>query len=97
MSCGVCGKIGHNVQTCKYNAKRTRVAPGKPKNKRCECCGNYGYAIERHHTKGRGDNSDYLDVCNGCHLDCAHGDNTRNLAIKPRYCRYTGEDSYWRT
>lgn len=97
MSCGVCGKFGHNVKTCVYNAKRSRVAPEIAKSKRCECCGNYGYIIERHHTKGRADNSDFLDLCKDCHLQCGHGGNFHNLPKKPRICTYTSETSYWRT
>ncbi len=95
MSCGICGKSGHNNKTCVYDAKRTRLAPEFAKNKRCECCGQYGYEIQRHHTRGRGNDSDFLDLCRDCHLHCGHGGNFHNLPIKPRVCRWTEKASYW--
>ncbi len=95
MACGICGKDGHNAKTCVYDAKRTQVGKGIGKSKRCECCGKYGYSIERHHTKGRGDDSDFLDLCFDCHLECGHGGNFHNLPRKPRACRITGNSSSW--
>ena len=67
-----------------------------PKSKRCQCCGQYGYPIERHHTRGRSDPNDYLDVCRDCHLRCGHDGHLKNLAVKPRYCRVLGGASWWR-
>lgn len=95
MSCGICGAWGHNKARCPYNATRTHFSASDAKMKRCECCAQYGYEIQRHHTRGRGDNSDYLDVCSDCHLDCCHGSDFNNLPIKPRVCRITGNESYW--
>jgi ribosomal protein L31 len=96
MACGVCNSQTHNVRTCPYEGKRRPVGRGIPKSNRCECCGQYGYVIHRHHTRGRADDSDYLDVCNGCHLHCCHDGNTRVLARKPRVCRFMNRDSFWR-
>lgn len=95
MSCGICGASGHNAATCSHNAHRAHFSSLDPKRKRCECCAQYGYKIYRHHTRGRGDNSDYLDVCSDCHLDCCHRGDFDNLPIKPRVCRITGNKSYW--
>jgi hypothetical protein len=96
MACGVCNSQTHNARTCPYNGKRKRVAVHIPKSKRCECCGQYGYIIERHHTRGRSDDSDALDVCRRCHLHCCHGGNWQHLPIKPRVCRFMDRDSFWR-
>lgn len=96
MPCGVCGNYGHNSKTCLYIAKRTRLATHIPKSKRCQCCGQYGYATQRHHTKARGDDSDFLDLCFDCHLRCGHNGNFQNLPTKPRVCKYSGNVSYWR-
>jgi hypothetical protein len=60
VACGVCNSWGHNVRTCPYNGRRRAATPHLPKQKRCQCCGQYGYAIERHHTRGRSDDSDAL-------------------------------------
>lgn len=97
MACGVCGTRGHNILTCPYDGPRKNFSKSIPKSKRCECCGSYRYDTERHHSRGRADNSDFLDVCNGCHLNCCHDGDTQVLARKPRVCRYTGRESYWRT
>lgn len=96
MACGVCGALKHNAVTCPYNAKRIGFSSTNQKSKRCECCGQAGYSIERHHTKGRGNNSDYLDVCKDCHLECGHQGHFQNLPIKPRVCRILNRESYWR-
>ncbi len=72
------------------------VRPDRQKSKRCQCCGQYGYAIESHHTRGRAEDSDRLDVCVDCHLRCCHDGNWHNLPIKPRVCRIMGRKSYWR-
>lgn len=97
MPCVVCGRAGHNIKTCVYEAKRVRVAPEIAKSKRCECCGSYRYPIQRHHTRGRGNASDFLDLCGDCHLHCGHEGNMQNLPIKPRFCRITGNNSRWRS
>lgn len=95
MACGICGKDGHNAKTCAYDGKRARVGVGIKKSRRCECCGQYGYEIQRHHTKARSDASNYLDLCCDCHLQCGHGGNFHNLPKKPRVCYWTGNTSYW--
>lgn len=95
MACGVCGTIGHNIATCSYNAKRVNFPSASRKSKRCECCGQYGYKIQRHHTRGRGNDLDYLDVCSDCHIECCHGGHYQNLPIKPRVCRVLDRKSYW--
>lgn len=94
MPCGIYGALGHNKATCLHNAHRLHFSPSDPKRKRCECRAKYGYKIQRNHRRGRGDNSDYLDVCSDCHLDCCHGGHFNNLPIKPRVCRFTGKNSY---
>lgn len=94
MACGVCGAPGHNVVTCPHDAPRVRFSAAG-KSKRCECCGQYGYDIQRHHTRGRSDDSDYLDVCYDCHLDCCHGGDFQNIGRKPRVCRMVNRTSYW--
>jgi hypothetical protein len=94
MPCSICGKEGHNAANCPYDGNRVSVA-GDKKQKRCECCGQYGYDIERHHTRGRSDDSDYLDVCFDCHLECCHDGDFQNLPIKPRYCRILDATCHW--
>jgi hypothetical protein len=96
MACRVCGKNEHNVLRCPLAGQRIRFSTSIRKSKRCECCGQYGYSIERHHTRGRSDPSDYLDVCHDCHLECGHGGNWKNAPMKPRKCWVLGGDSYWR-
>jgi hypothetical protein len=94
MPCGVCGGTGHNARSCVHDAPRVAISGGR-KSKRCECCGLYGYDVQRHHTRGRGDDSDYLDVCCDCHLTCCHGGNFRNIGKKPRVCRIVDRTAYW--
>ncbi len=96
MPCGVCGKLGHNNLTCPYNLKRKSISTELQKSKRCQCCGQYGYAIERHHTLGRGSDRGFLDVCKDCHLICCHSGNFRNLPKKPRVCRINNDTCFWR-
>lgn len=96
MACSVCESQNHNIRTCPYEGQRIPVGLGIPKSKRCECCGQYGYDIHRHHTRGRADDSDYLDVCRDCHLHCCHDGNTRILPRKPRVCRILNRASWWR-
>ena len=97
VACGVCGREGHNAQTCSHERQRVPI-PGKP-SKKCECCGSRRYETHAHHTRGRADASDYLDLCagpGGCHLLCGHDGDFQNLPMKPRVCRVTGEPSAWR-
>jgi hypothetical protein len=96
MSCGVCGRSGHNSVTCPHDGGRLSLTFAGPRSRRCECCGQYGYDIQRHHTRGRGDDSDYLDLCNDCHLQCGHDGHLSNIAMKPRFCRVTDRESWWR-
>jgi len=79
--------------------KRIPVGLGLSKSFRCECCGlGLGeLEIQRHHTRGRSDDSDYLDLCTSCHLWCGHGGCFKNKARKPRICRLFDRMSFWRT
>jgi hypothetical protein len=95
MPCGTCGAWAHNAATCPHEGVRAPFSSVTSKSRRCECCAQYGYEIQRHHTRGRGDDSDYLDVCRDCHLECCHGGDFNNLPIKPRFCRITDNTSYW--
>lgn len=96
MPCGVCGVNGHNVTTCPHSGQRTVFPATVTKSRRCECCGQYGYDIQRHHTRGRADNTDFLNVCEDCHLECCHDGEFSVLPVKPRYCRITEKPSFWR-
>lgn len=96
MSCGVCDSPTHNVRTCPYDGTRIPVGRGIPISKICECCGRYGRKSKRHHTRGRSDDSDYLDVCDACHLECCHFGNFHNRGIKPRKCWIIDRPSWWR-
>jgi hypothetical protein len=96
MACSVCNSPNHNARTCPHEGKRKPVAAHIPKSKRCMCCGQYGYTIVRHHTRGRSNDTDALDVCVDCHLQCGHEGNWQNLPIKPRVCRILDRDSFWR-
>lgn len=93
--CGLCARPGHNRLTCPYGASRVTFPRTIPKSSRCECCGQYGYKIQRHHTRGRGNASDALDVCGDCHMNCCHGGNFQNLASKPRNCTILDRPSFW--
>lgn len=95
--CGVCGHEGHDRRTCPHGGPRRHFSRAVPKNTRCECCGQPGYAIERHHARGRSSVADYLDVCRDCHLECCHRGDFRNLPIKPRVCRVLERSSAWQT
>jgi hypothetical protein len=94
--CTGCGSTSHDRRTCNHTGKRRHFPRSIARSKRCECCGKYGYDTHRHHPRGRSDDSDWLDVCNGCHLQCCHKGNFNNFATKPRFCLFTGQDSYWR-
>jgi hypothetical protein len=93
----VCGRAGHDRRTCPHDGERLKFPRAVPKSKSCRCCGSSRYDIERHHTRGRANLSDFLDVCNGCHLDCCHGGDFQNIGIKPHNCRITGRRSVWRS
>lgn len=94
-ACGVCRRRGHNRRSCPYDGPRESFSRAIPKSRRCECCGQYGYEIQRHHTRGRGIAWDYLDVCDACHVGCGHEGSFQNLAIKPRVCRVRNRTSFW--
>lgn len=95
-TCSVCGRRGHDRRTCPYDGPREQFSSAIPKIRRCHCCGQYGYSTKRHHTRGRANASDHLDVCDACHLTCGHGGDFRNLPIKPRFCRILDRPSFWR-
>lgn len=95
--CGVCGRPGHNRSTCPYDGPRESFSRAIPKSRRCQCCGRYGYEIQRHHARGRGVAWDQLDVCDACHVECGHEGSFRKLAIKPRVCRVLNRTSFWRS
>jgi hypothetical protein len=94
--CSGCGNTGHDRRTCSHTGERRHFSRSIQRSKRCECCGHY-YDTHRHHPRGRADDSDWLDVCNGCHLGCCHKGDFNNFATKPRFCLYTGRAAYWRT
>jgi hypothetical protein len=93
--CGVCGRTGHDRRTCPHDGQRRGFSRSLPKSSRCKCCGSSRYGTERHHTRGRSNPSDFLDVCLDCHVECCHDGHFRNLAFKPRTCRITGDRSSW--
>ena len=95
-SCGVCGGEGHNRRTCPHDGERVGFSRAIPKSSQCECCGSSCYGTERHHTRGRSDPSDFLDVCLDCHIGCCHDGHFQNVGRKPRACRQTGNISAWR-
>lgn len=94
-ACGVCGRPGHDRRTCPHGAKRVHFSTAVRKSRYCECCGQDRYATHRHHTRGRANVSDYLDVCLDCHLDCCHDGDFQNLARKPQVCRVLDRPSAW--
>ena len=94
-TCGACGRGGHDRRTCPYEGKRVSFDRSIPKGHQCECCGSSRYETQRHHTRGRANPSDFLDVCFDCHLTCCHGGHFQNLGVKPRVCRETGNRSVW--
>lgn len=94
-ACSVCDQRGHDRRTCPYDGPRQRFSSALQKSRRCDCCGQYGYAIKRHHTRGRADTSDGLDMCDACHLRCGHEGDFGNLPIKPRFCRILDRSSFW--
>ena len=95
-ACGICGRQRHDRRTCPYDGARASFSRAIPKNSRCECCGSSRYGTERHHTRGRSNLSDFLDVCLDCHLDCCHDGHFQNLGKKPQICCQTANISSWR-
>ena len=51
-----------------YVAKRTRIEPEIFKSKRCECCGYYGYSIQRHNTRNFAKTTRTVRYKNDCPL-----------------------------
>ena len=98
MACFYCGAENHDIRNCRYAAKRKPFPKGYKYSKRCQCCGQYGYDIQLHHSRGRGDNHPdvALEMCVDCHLQCGHDGSWQNLPIKPAVCRILGRRSYWR-
>jgi hypothetical protein len=94
-TCSVCGVPGHNRVTCPHYGQRVAFSRSIPHSSYCECCGQSSNT-HRHHTRGRADDSDFLDVCTGCHLTCCHDGDFNNIGIKPRTCRFSGRQSCWR-
>lgn len=94
-TCAVCVRAAHDRRTCSYDGGRLNFCRSIPKSSYCECCGSPRYKIQRHHTRGRANPSDFLDVCNDCHVECCHGGHFENLAIKPQICRISGRRSLW--
>ena len=92
--CSVCGRCGHNRTRCPYDGPRASLSHMGAKSARCECCDQKGYAMQRHHTRGRADNSDYLDVCYECHLFCCHRGSFQEHASKPLVCRVLNRTSF---
>ena len=95
MACGVCGGFGHEAQQCPHKRAPIRLTAGG-KNKRCRCCGQHKSDIERHDTLGQGNDSDFLELCLECHLNCCHDGDFHNAGRKPLVCCFTGHSSYWR-
>jgi hypothetical protein len=94
--CGVCGRVGHDRRTCPIDAPRVNFPGAIPRSRRCECCGQFGYRMQQHHTRGRGVVSDGLDVCLDCHTECCHGGHFQNFPSKPQICRLLDRPSFWR-
>jgi hypothetical protein len=94
--CSVCGSVNHDRRNCPHDGRRIPFSGSIPKSRICECCGG-NRGKQRHHTRGRSDGSDFLDLCNQCHLHCGHKGNFQNLSVKPRYCVITGRTASWRT
>jgi len=93
-TCSVCGISGHNRLTCPHDGQRVNFSRAIPRSSHCECCGQPS-KTHRHHTRGRADDSDFLDVCTGCHLTCCHDGDFNTIGIKPRVCRVRNRRSSW--
>lgn len=94
--CSVCDSSNHDRRNCPHDGRRIPFSGTIPRSGLCECCGRYR-GKQRHHTRGRSDDSDFLDLCGPCHLHCGHRGNFQNLPVKPRYCVITGRTASWRT
>jgi hypothetical protein len=95
-TCGACRRKGHDRRICPYEGARAAFSRAIPKIRRCECCASSRYGTQRHHTRGRFNLSDFLDVCLDCHVDCCHDGHFQNLGKKPKMCCQTGNVSAWR-
>jgi hypothetical protein len=93
--CSVCDSTNHDRRNCPYDGPRIRFSRTIPMSASCECCGQYP-AAQRHHTRGRSDDSDKLDVCHSCHLHCGHKGHWQNFPTKPRVCLFTDAPAFWR-
>src|SRR5215831_4250082 len=87
-------RAGHNQTTCSYNGERVTFSGAIPRSPLCECCGKHA-KTHRHHTRGRADDSDFLDICTDCHLTCCHDGDFYTIGIKPRVCRIKNRKSFW--
>ncbi len=94
--CSVCGSANHDRRNCPHDGPRIPLSGAIPKSRFCECCGRKR-GTQRHHTRGRSDDSDFLDLCNQCHLHCGHTGRFQNIPVKPRYCVLTSQTASWRT
>jgi hypothetical protein len=94
--CSICGSANHNRRNCPHDAPRIPLSGAIPKSRICECCGRKR-GTQRHHTRGRSDDSDFLDLCNECHMHCGHKGRFQNIPVKPRNCVLTSQMASWRT
>lgn len=94
--CSICDSSTHDRRNCPFDGPRVSFSKAIPMSAACECCGSR-QSRHRHHTRGRSDDSDFLDLCNRCHLHCGHKGRFRNLPVKQRYCTLTGRAASWRT
>ena len=94
--CGACGRAGHNRTNCPYTGQRCHFSRSIPKSRRCQCCGQFRYGTQCHHSRGRADASARLDVCGDCHIECGHDGHYQNPARKPHVCRIMNRPSAWR-
>jgi hypothetical protein len=93
--CSVCESTSHDRRNCPYDGPRISFSSAIPMSTTCECCGQFA-AKHRHHTRGRSDDSDFLDLCDQCHLHCGHKGRFQNLPVKPRSCVFAGQAAFWR-
>lgn len=94
--CSVCDSTYHDRRSCPHDGPRISFSRSIPMAATCECCGEYP-AAQRHHTRGRSDDTDKLDVCATCHLHCGHKGHWQNFPVKPRTCVVTDAPASWRT
>jgi hypothetical protein len=95
MPCGICGKWRHNTATCPHNTKHKRMVQATKKGKRCQCCGQYGNAVQEHHIGSPSEDKDNLAICFDCHLECCHSGDFHNIGNRPRVCQIMNRDSFW--